>query len=443
MTLRIEFPDLQPGTVLADKYRVERVLGRGGMGVVVAARHLRLEQTVAIKLLQTEDVADTVAVERFLREARAAARIESEHVVRVFDVGVLDPSVPYIVMEYLSGTDLSDRETCATATPRDIVDWVMQACEAVAEAHAHGIVHRDLKPANLFLAKRLAGPPIVKVLDFGLAKAPPSDATHGPAWQTQSFAVMGTPRYMSPEQMRSAKQVDERTDIWAMGAVLFELLAGKPAFDAQSLAELCAMVASDPLPSLRALRPEVPEGLERVVGWCMEKRPEDRPRTMAELAEALVPFGSSLSASSADRIRSVLGTSCHVRPSSGRSAEAPPHRRSAARGRIVASLVTAAVGLVLLAGAGVALWVRSGPQESFPDVLEKTSASGPQSLPSPVECAEPAPAPYVASASGAPSVASSHPVRPTASPGSAPPTPSRTVRPVPSDLDEEPLLDRR
>jgi len=441
MTLRIELPDLQPGTVLADKYRVERVIGRGGMGVVVAARHLRLEQTVAIKLLQTESIGDPVAVERFLREARAAAHIESEHVARVFDVGVLDPSVPYIVMEFLSGKDLSDRETCATATPRDIVDWVMQACEAVAEAHAHGIVHRDLKPANLFLAKRLAGPPIVKVLDFGLAKAPPSDATEGPAWQTQSFAVMGTPRYMSPEQMRSAKQVDERTDIWAMGAVLFEMLAGKPAFDAQSLAELCAMVAADPLPSLRALRPEVPEGLERVVRWCMEKRPEDRPRTMAVLAEALVPFGSEHAAASTERIRSVLGTSTPARPIPARLAEAPMPRRPTARGRFVALLVTAA--LALLAGVGVALWGRSVPQDLPPDNLATTSASGPHPLPSTAESAEPAPAPYVASASGSPSVASSRPVRPTVSPGPAPPTPSRSVRPVPSDLDEEPLLDRR
>ncbi|PKN49216.1 MAG: serine/threonine protein kinase [Deltaproteobacteria bacterium HGW-Deltaproteobacteria-20] len=441
MTVTTQFPGLEPGTVLADKYRVERVLGRGGMGVVVAATHLRLEQTVAIKVLQTESIADAVTVERFLREARAAARIESEHVARVFDVGLLDPSVPYIVMEYLSGKDLSDRETCATASLRDIVDWVMQACEAVAEAHAHGIVHRDLKPANLFLAKRLAGPPVVKVLDFGLAKAPPSDAANGRAWRTQSFAVMGTPRYMSPEQMRCAKQADERSDIWSMGAVLFEMLTGKPAFDAQSLAELCAMVAADPLPSLRDLRPEIPEGLEHVVAWCMEKRPEDRPQTMAALAEALVPFGSEYAASSAEKIRSVLGTSAYPAPYLAHSSEPPMPRPPAARGRFVALLVSALAALALLAGVGAVLWGRSVPQDSPPDNLATTSASGPHPLPSTAESAEPAPAPYVASASGSPSVASSRPVRPTVSP--APPTPSRSVRPVPRDLDEEPLLDRQ
>ncbi len=435
MTQSPQLAELQPGTVLADKYRVERVLGRGGMGVVVAVKHLHLDQTVAIKVLQMERSAEPLAVERFLLEARAAARIESEHVVRVFDVGLLGDSLPYMVMECLSGTDFSDHATWASASLRDKVDWVMQACEAVAEAHAHGIVHRDLKPANLFLAKRLAGPPIVKVLDFGLAKAAPSDNSDKPNWQTQSFAVVGTPRYMSPEQMRSAKEVDERTDIWAVGAILFEMLAGKPAFDAESLGELCAMVAADPLPSLRDLRPEVPEGMERVIGWCMEKRPEDRPQNMAALAEALVPFGSESAAMSAEKIRRVLGT--NPLPHPARPADVTP-RRSADRRRLLALLATAAAATALLVGVAALLWRTSVPRESLTDNAAATPASGPLELPS---AAEP-PIPHSASALDSPSVASSRPL-PTRSPGPTAPASPRTVRSVPGDLDEEPLLDRR
>jgi serine/threonine-protein kinase len=223
-----------PGEVIATKYRVERVLGAGGMGVVVAAHHLQLETRVAIKFLLPGTLKDADAVARFAREARAAAKITNEHVARVFDVGALETGAPYIVMEFLDGVDLATR--LRSQGPLDIeeaVEFLLQICEALAEAHALGIVHRDLKPANLFCFRRPDGLPWIKILDFGISKTLHTEGFSAQAAFTQSAAIMGSPRYMSPEQMQSARNVDARSDIWALGIVLYELLAGRPPFKAK------------------------------------------------------------------------------------------------------------------------------------------------------------------------------------------------------------------
>ena len=233
----------QPGDVLAGKYRVERVLGSGGMGVVVAAMHLTLQERVALKFLLPEGAKKEETVTRFLREARAAAKIKSEHVARVSDVGTLESGAPYLVMEYLDGSDLSALlRRDGPLPPRDAVEYVLQACEALAEAHAVGIVHRDLKPANLFLARHAGGAPRIKVLDFGISKLTARDPSMPPddPSMTRTRAWLGSPLYMSPEQMRSARDVDTRTDIWALGVILYELLSGKPPFDGETFPELCA-----------------------------------------------------------------------------------------------------------------------------------------------------------------------------------------------------------
>ncbi|XXX78728.1 serine/threonine-protein kinase [Sorangium sp. So ce134] len=305
------------GEVIAGKYRVDRVLGRGGMGIVVAASHLSLPQRVAIKLLLGGEDQSPALAQRFLREARAAVRLKGEHVVRVLDVGELDSGVPYIVMEYLEGEDLSDvlRSRGPLGTV-DAVDYVLQACVAMAEAHAAGIVHRDLKPANLFLTTTPGGAKLIKVLDFGISKELPSGAEGGGASLTQTREMLGSPIYMSPEQMRSSRSVDARSDIWALGAILYRLLVEQPPFEASSLAELVLQVASaEPVPP-SAIRSDLPLELERVILHCLRKDPAQRPQTVAELALALAPFAPAGGQERAERAARILATAPAAPPPS-------------------------------------------------------------------------------------------------------------------------------
>ncbi len=285
----------QPGDVLAGKYRVESTLGAGGMGVVVLVQHIELGQRMAIKLMMPGVNHDPQAVLRFLREARAAAGLQSEHVVRIFDVGTLESGAPFMVMELLRGEDLSQVLANAGRLPVvDAVDYVLQACHAIAEAHAMGIVHRDLKPSNLFLTRRSDGSPLVKVLDFGISKAmnPEGDAQFS-ANLTTTSAVMGSPLYMSPEQVRNAKQVDARADIWSLGVILHELLTGSPAFHADTLPGICAAIIADNPPPLRSLREDASSDLEAVLNRCLEKSVKSRYQTTREFMAALRPFASA------------------------------------------------------------------------------------------------------------------------------------------------------
>ena len=293
----------RPGDVLAGKYRVERVLGQGGMGVVVAAHHIQLDEKVALKFLLPEALSNPEAVTRFAREARAAVKIKSEHVARVIDVGQLDNGAPYMVMEYLEGGDLSGWLKQRGAMPTEqAVDFILQACEALADAHVLGIVHRDLKPANLFCIQRSDGQLSVKVLDFGISKVTGPGGGHD---LTRTSALMGSPYYMSPEQMQMSKGVDARSDIWSLGVILFELVTGRPPFDAEAVTELAIKIATQPAPDLRLLVPTATPGLEQVVARCLEKDRGRRFQTVAELAVALQPFGTSASRLSVER---VLGT---------------------------------------------------------------------------------------------------------------------------------------
>ncbi|MCW5835594.1 MAG: protein kinase [Labilithrix sp.] len=275
------------------KYVVDRLIGSGGMGLVVAARHEALGELVAIKLLRPKAAGDKVHSERFAREARAIIKIKSEHVVRVLDAGTLDDSgAPYIVMEYLIGRDLAAilREE-GPMYPSRAADLMLQVCEAVASAHAVGVVHRDLKPSNFFVTQRADGTTLVKVLDFGISKAMGQEGVVDPNL-TETQAVFGSPTYMSPEQIRSAKHVDHRSDIWSLGVALYELLTGKLPFAADNVAGLLASIVADPPFFPRGFAPNLPQELEGLLLACLQKDPKQRVQSVVELACRLAPFAT-------------------------------------------------------------------------------------------------------------------------------------------------------
>jgi serine/threonine-protein kinase len=308
-------PAPEVGQILAGKYQVERVLGQGGMGVVLAARHLQLEQRVALKFLLPEAARRDDLVQRFLREARAAVRLRNEYVAKILDVGTLDTGSPYIVMEFLDGQDLEARVEQRGPLPvEEAAEFLLQACEGLADAHKLGIIHRDLKPANLFVSERSDGSPCIKILDFGISKVT-DEIGEG---MTRTNEVMGSPHFMSPEQLRASRLADARSDIWALGVILFQLLTGKHVFDRGTLPELCTAIILEPPPTLRSVRPGLPAALDEVCLRCLEKDPARRYQTVAELAAALAPFGPSHAGVSAERASRVLGS-----PSSRASLPAP------------------------------------------------------------------------------------------------------------------------
>jgi serine/threonine-protein kinase len=317
----------KPGEIFADKYRIDRVLGVGGMGVVLAATHIHLQEKAAIKVLLPMHATRQETVARFLREGRAAVKIRSEHVGRVIDVGT-HAGLHYIVMEYLDGLDLSDVLKRDGRLPWAIaVDYVLQASEAIAEAHAMHTVHRDLKPANLFLIKDKNGAPCIKVLDFGISKMTEGNMPEELA-MTRTASILGSPLYMSPEQLRSSKAVDERADIWAIGVMLYELIVGTPPFQAETIAVLGALVLSGHVPDVRERVPEAPEALAHAIQTCLRSEVMERFPSLVELAIAIGPFGTQASQVSVERIKTVLkdvprppSSFTGVRPKSSSSVE--------------------------------------------------------------------------------------------------------------------------
>jgi eukaryotic-like serine/threonine-protein kinase len=275
--------------------------------------HEQLAQRVAIKMLLSGADASPNALARFTREARAAATIRGEHVARVLDVGELEGGPPYIVMEYLEGRDLA--QTLAergTLPPDEAVAFVLQACEAIAEAHAAGIIHRDLKPSNLFVTSGPDGSPLIKVLDFGISKALLASDSEGQLTTTSSF--IGSPVYSPPEQLVRSHDVDGRSDIWSLGTILFEALAGRPPFTGDSVMHVASKIFNEDPVSLIELRPDVPADLSAVVMRCLRRRPADRYPDVRALAQALAPFAPAHSVS-ADRVARIVAAalpSSHV-----------------------------------------------------------------------------------------------------------------------------------
>jgi serine/threonine-protein kinase len=346
------------GDVIGGKYRVERLIGRGAMGAVFAARHELLGRPVALKLMSQEHADSSESITRFFNEARAAARIESEHIARILDMGLTDRGSPFIVLELLEGADLSQiLESRGPLPVSEVVGWIVQALEAMAEAHSLGIVHRDLKPANLFLARRRDGTSIVKVLDFGISK----DRRRPPATPalTATSSILGSPAYMAPEQLRDARTVDARADIWAMGVVLYELLAGGLPFRAANVADMCVAILERDLLPVRSIRSDTQRALDDVVRRCLARDPAKRFPDVAALAEALVPFAPPGTEKAVDRIRHLVSAGAGDSVDDGRSLGSRRRRK----GAFVA--VVAAAGLAAVVAAGFAatrmISVRPGP----------------------------------------------------------------------------------
>lgn len=280
-------PVIESGAIIDSKYRVESSLAQGGMGVIVVARHLQLGHRVAIKLVRAGAL-DASSARRIVREARALALLKSEHVTRVLDVGELDAGDPFIVMELLEGMDLAQLlARSGRLSVADAATFLVQACDAIAEAHAQGIVHRDLKPSNLFLTRRRDGSPFVKLLDFGIS-TPPVD-TSGESLTT-ALSGLGTPQYMAPEQFLDAHDADPRTDVWALGVVLYHLLTGQHLFKKESAPALQIAIGAAQAPRLRDKLPDAPEALDDLIVACLQKSREDRLQNVAEFVARLIPY---------------------------------------------------------------------------------------------------------------------------------------------------------
>ncbi len=295
---------LAPGDIIADKYRVERLLGSGGMGEVVAARHVQLDELVAVKSLHVTLAMQAEHVTRFLREGRAAVKIKSEHVARVIDVGTMANGAPYMAMELLVGNDLSELLRSEGPLPvSEAIEFVLQACEALAEAHALGIVHRDLKPANLFLSARADGSSCVKILDFGISKLAAS--IEGAALTTTN-GMLGSPLYMCPEQLQNPKDVDSRADIWALGVILYELVSGARPFTGESMPQLVLNILTQTPEPLSSLVADCPKGIDEVVLRCLARDPKARYPNVHAFATALAPFAPPEAIVSIERIARVV-----------------------------------------------------------------------------------------------------------------------------------------
>lgn len=441
-------PPIQLGALVADKYRVDRVIGFGGMGVVCAATHVELGTPVAIKFVRQERDSDERAVSRLLTEARSAAQLLSQHSCRVMDCGRLPSGSPYIVMEYLVGRDLrSLLEARGPLGVEEAVSLALQACEALAEAHAKGIVHRDVKPENLFVAEGPGGAPLLKVLDFGISKQ--LSPLTAPRSLTDSTENMGSPFHMSPEQMIEPSGVDSRTDIWSLGVALYELLTGQLPFAGETGPQLCANVMTSPPIPPQAHRADIPDGLARVILRCLEKDRELRFRDVGELSVALREFGGPAAGVAVARVERIFGRTepppAAFTADLSDGAEAPPSSQAARsipgvprRGlglRVSVTLVVLVASALSVYAAGRALVSPAGDAERVPVATPAAPLPTPSELPPPVT------APPVPSAPRPAAVAKRPPRALTAPPplaGPAETSAPRAPTPAPSALAPEP-----
>lgn len=445
--MRSHASDPKPGEVFAGKYRVERVLGRGGMGVVVAATHLMLGHQVAVKCLLPSAQLDDETIARFFREARVTARLKSNHIAKTVDMGQLDDGRPFLVMDLLEGRDLDAAIEAGKPLPIDVVvGWMLQACEGIAEAHRAGIVHRDLKPSNLFLARDASGEDVVKVLDFGISKLT-GDPDHA---LTKSEASFGSPLYMSPEQLRSSKSADARSDVWSLGVILYEALCGKPPFQGENVFGLANAVMFDPPQPPIERRADIPRELSALIVQCLSKTPTARPQSVADLSDKLAPFAGQVGRERALRVRNSFAPA----QSDRRAATATPRTRPgsvarkrwpiAAGGVLFLGLIGGLIALASSRSTETAPRPETALSSESPAFVATTIASGGvpvASEPAPVAPSS-APAPPSATAvvpvSASPRRSKSPPVVPSTR---VPTTPSASATQAPTSTG--PFIERR
>ena len=429
---------VREGQVLDGKFRVERLVGEGAMGLVVEATHLGLDERVALKFLRREARSQPDIVARFAREARAAVKLKSDHVARVFDVGGTEDGTPFIVMEFLEGSDLATiLEVRRRLEIPEALEYVIQACEGLTEAHAKGIVHRDIKPENLFLAQGAGALKQIKVLDFGISKAT-LGSLEADAAASQTTQIMGSPHYMSPDQLRSTKDVDGRADIWSLGVVLFELITGHTPFPATDVTQLIAQILHEPHLRLTSLRSDAPQELDAIVDKCLAKEPAQRYQSPADLAIALLPYAPKRARAvverAADIARSAGGSSVvadldSIPPPATSRRERPtpstlPQVTTALPSsppRTTGGVVWVVAGLLLLVGVGAGLFAILG-SGSKPSVAGPSTAGGTgwASVPSDTPVSDVQPTTAATTSTGAT-------VQPTAAP--SPPRPRGFVAP--------------
>jgi serine/threonine-protein kinase len=419
---------VREGDVLAGKYRVERVLGIGGTGVVVVVgQNIQVHEKIALKFILPGMLGNSEAVTRFIRESRAMMKITSDHVARVTDVGTFPNGGPYMVTEYLEGEDLANWVEHRGVLPvEQAVEFLLQACLAVADAHSVGIVHRDLKPSNLLCIRRPGGDLSIKVLDFGISKALRASVL-APASAHRASSLLGSPPYMSPEQLRAHADIDARTDIWALGVILFELMAGRPPFAADSVTELTIRVAGVRAPAIRSIRSDVPRGLEAAILKCLQKDREDRYSSVAALARDLLPFAPLGAKATVERVAGILaeadrsadGTgpsrSSHSAPPPASARTVPPAQRATVGGSFRSAVFAGAglsVAVVVVAIVGSRIWVHE--TKLHRDVSHAAASSVPIPSADSVAAAPPVPPPDETPAAASP--------RPSAALSASPPS---------------------
>jgi eukaryotic-like serine/threonine-protein kinase len=437
-------PPIAMGGVVADKYRVDRVIGFGGMGIVCAGTHVELGTPIAIKFVRPERGGDERAVARFLTEARSAAQLKSQFACRVMDCGRLPSGTPYIVMELLQGADLRTLVDQQGPLPiEDAVSYALQACEALAEAHAKHIVHRDVKPENLFLTEGPDATPLLKVLDFGISKQGGPLASN--RVHTEPTENMGSPFHMSPEQMIDPAGVDSRTDIWSLGVVLYEVLTGQLPFSGDTTPQLCANVmTTQPIPP-QLHREEIPDGLSQVILRCLQKDRAHRYADVAELGLALKPFGGAASSLAAARVERILGrtpapASAEVPALPGHELDSQPGEPSG-RGQEAASIPgvpkrgtgrRVLVVMILMVASGLAAIAVHRAFQPTP-IEPALVPSAHETMPSALESASAAPAASAASVASA----ARKPLRPRPTSGAAPLVPAPAVSQGPATVYPE------
>ena len=455
---------VREGQVLDGKFRVERLVGEGAMGLVVEATHLGLDERVALKFLRREARSQPDIVARFAREARAAVKIKSDYVARVFDVGGTEDGTPFIVMEFLEGSDLATiLEVRRRLEIPEALEYIIQACEGLTEAHAKGIVHRDIKPENLFLAQGAGAMKQIKLLDFGISKATVGslEAEMAAGHTTQ---IMGSPHYMSPDQIRSTKDVDGRADIWSLGVVLFELVSGHTPFTATDVTQLISQILHEPHQRLTALRSDAPLELEAIIDKCLAKEPAERYQSPADLAIALLPYAPK-------RARAIVERAADIARSAGGSSvvadldSVPPPPVSSPRERSATTntgsqlatsvpssppakpgaIVWIVAGLLLLLGIGAGLFAIMGSGKSAPTggaaAGSSSAGSGWASVPADTSTGEvpsTSTATVTGTNTGAPTHQTAAPVQPRGGPRpvGGPPPPQTAPKPAPPRTPE-------